>query len=284
MSRPIRTRPAPLCRALACGLLAMLCVAASDASDKKGIAFGFPAETTDSSLAALEVDWYYNWTVRPGSRASASCFVPMYWGRSWQLATLANDLQQRAPVLLAYNEPDRETQANRSIEEVLREWPLLSRLSDRISAPASKPFDAWMRRFMDEARARGLEIDFVPLHWYGGPDSRRFLQYVDRVHDLYGLPIWITEFAVADWKAKKYGTRNKFTEDDVIRFIEEVLPELERRDYVERYAWLVAATGKESLRASLLVTADGKITKAGRAYGRFNASVRDAPRCLAAGG
>ncbi len=243
-----------------------------------------PEQSADRSLAALQVGWYYNWTLRPSSEATADCFVPMYWGRNWQLAKLAQALPQRRPDLLVYNEPDRATQADRSVEEAIREWPQLSGLSDRISAPAAKPFDAWMRRFMVEARARNLEIDFVPLHWYGGPDSRRFLRYVDRVHDLYGLPIWITEFAVADWKAKRFGTRNRFTEEDVIRFIEAVLPELERRDFVERYAWLVAATGKESLRASLLVTSDGKMTKVGKAYASFVGDVSDASPCLAAAG
>src|SRR5688572_3483637 len=270
-------------RALAFTLVSLLCAAAATGSDKKGVAFGLPAGTADRSLAALKIDWYYNWTVRPSSKASASCFVPMYWGRSWQLATLKHDLPQRTLDLLVYNEPDRSTQANRTVDEVVREWPRLLGLADRISAPAAKPFDDWMRRFMQESRARRLEIAFVPIHWYGGPDSRRFLRYVDRVHELYGLPIWITEFAVTDWKAKKYGTPNRFTEDDVIHFIEEVLPELERRDFVKRYAWLTAESSKESLRPSSLIASDGKLTRVGKAYASFVADGEDASPCFAFG-
>jgi hypothetical protein len=267
--------------ALAFVLVSLLCAAAASASDKKGVAFGLPATAADERLAALRVDWYYNWTVRPSSKASASCFVPMYWGRSWQLATLKQDLPQGTRDLLVYNEPDRSTQANRTVEEVALEWPRVASLGARMSAPAAKPFDGWMSRFMEEARARKLEIAFVPIHWYGAPDSRKFLQYVDRVHALYGLPVWITEFAVTDWRAKKYGTLNRFTEDDVIRFIEEVLPELERRSFVERYAWLTADTSKESLRPSLLITSEGKLTRVGMAYASYAADDGDAFPCPA---
>ena len=269
---------------LAFALIVLLCAPAAGAGDKKGVAFGLPAESADRSLAALQVDWYYNWTVRPSSQASAACFVPMYWGHGWQLGTLSRDLPRRTSELLVYNEPDRTTQSNRSVEEVVGEWPLLERVSDRISAPAARPFDRWMRTFMQEAGEKQLKVDFVAIHWYAGPDSRRFLKYIDGVHDLYGLPIWVTEFAVTDWKAKKHGTPNRFTEDDVIRFIEEVLPELERRDYVERYAWLAAVTSKESLRPSRLMASDGKLTRVGEAYASFVAEGKDASPCLAATG
>ncbi len=125
---------------------------------------------------------------------------------------------------------------------------------------------------MAEAASRKLNIGFIAVHWYGGPDSNRFLALIDRVHEFYTLPVWVTEFAVADWKSTKFGTPNRFTETDVIGFMKEVVPELERRDYVERYAWFGGTTKKESLRPSLLFDDEGGLTAVGRAYAQLEMS------------
>ena len=54
---------------------------------------------------------------------------------------------------------------------------------------------------MDGVSQRQLEVDFMPLHIYDIPDPDKFLTFVDDVHNCYGLPIWITEFAKRDWSA-----------------------------------------------------------------------------------
>jgi hypothetical protein len=197
----------------------------------------------------------------------------MYWGKRGQLATLKQTQPEWSPMLLVYNEPDFARQSNRTVDEVLHEWPDLLQFTERISAPtAGRPFDPWMREFMTRAKDAGTRLDVLPVHWYGAPNSKKFLAFLDKLHALYGLPIWITEFAVADWHSSKYGSTNRFTQADVVRFIEEVLPELENREYVHRYAWLVADTAKESLRPSLLFDSTGHLTTVGQAYAAFGAS------------
>ena len=61
----------------------------------------------------------------------------------------------------------------------------------------------------------------------------RFKNYLQNVYDLYGLPIWITEFNAnpnrATWVNKG--------------FMELALPYLESLDYVERYAWFQPNSG-----------------------------------------
>ena len=39
------------------------------------------------------------------------------------------------------------------------------------------------------------------MHSYAPPRADSFLEHVQKLHERYGKPIWITEFAVADWKA-----------------------------------------------------------------------------------
>jgi hypothetical protein len=254
------------------------------ASDKKGIAMGKSFDADGQKLSALHVHWYYNWTLQPSSSRTAGCFVPMYWGKKGQLPEL-NGLSHPTPVLLTFNEPDFQSQSNRTVAEVLAEWPAVSAAATRVSAPtAARPFDKWMRQFMDEAGTAHLRADFVPVHWYGAPDAPRFLEFLDKLHELYRRPLWITEFAVADWHSTKYGSVNRFDEDKVVQFIRQVVPELEKRSYIERYAWLAADTPKESLRPSLLFDANGRLTKAGQAYAESGAHEPSDTACGAASG
>jgi hypothetical protein len=253
-------------------ILLLLCAAAqSFSSEKKGVAI---ADQAGTKVSALNVAWFYNWRLTSSASALSNCFVPMLWGSKKQLEELAPPdgavAKPRFPVLLAYNEPERTKQANRSVTEVLSEWRLISSLAARVSSPAPvRPFDPWMRSFMAEAERQALDVDFIALHWYGAADGSAFLSLIDRVHETYKRPIWITEFAVADWKSAKFGAPNRFTEDDVIRFVKEVIPGLERREFVERYAWLGATTGKESLRPSLLFDKQGGLTAVGATYAQL---------------
>ena len=65
-----------------------------------------------------------------------------------------------------------------------------------------------------------------------------------------------------DW-AKKPGRPASFTPADVARFVRNVLPRLERLDYVKRYAWF-SADGPYA--ESSLFDANGNLTVVGRAY------------------
>lgn len=115
--------------------------------------------------------------------------------------------------------------------------------------------------FERSAKASNLRTDFVAIHIYGPPDPQKFLQRLDAAYKHYRKPIWITEFAVADWSAREAGT-NRYSEEQVMAFMKVVIPELEKRSYVERYAWFGAGrgSGKEAVRTSRLVDSRGALT------------------------
>lgn len=255
-------------------LLALPLLAAAEHAavlGKKGIAVSPRQDPDGSRLSQLHVHWYYNWTPIPTTASSESCFVPMYWGKDWQIRYLSGSISEPLPVLLTFNEPDHGKQANLSVSAALSQWPEISRLAQRLSAPApANALGPWMRDFMDEASKRGFRSDFVPVHWFGPPDSKRFLEHLDKVHHLYNKPLWITEFAVSDQAAAKYGATGRYSEDDVVKFMKEVLPRLEQLDYVERYAWASVSPQKKWLHSSLLFTGDGQLTKVGTYYAMFN--------------
>jgi hypothetical protein len=247
-----------------------LCVALAWASPKKGIGMGRVTDPTGSKLAMLNVAWYYNWSMNANADASRHCFVPMYWGGRGQLKKFATPPPDLGPVLLAFNEPDFREQSNRSVDEVLEEWSTLQGWAPRIGGPhAAKPLDAWMREFVRRADTAGLRVDFIGVHWYGAPNAEHFLRYLDNIHRQYQRPIWITEFAPADWKARAGDRPNRYTHAQVQDFMRAVLPELERRPYIERYAWFSSRKDNEVIRTSKLFNPDGTLTELGRIYAEF---------------
>jgi len=69
-----------------------------------------------------------------------------------------------------------------------------------LGSPAAVHADGdWMEAFMAGAEKKGYRVDFITIHWYGGADLEGFLGYLARVHALYHRPLWVTEFAPADW-------------------------------------------------------------------------------------
>lgn len=250
-------------------LLSWFVVLQAVASDKKGI--GLADLHAADRVAALNVAWYYTWSPNQIEGAPRDKFVPMIWGgHRFQEQASALRARGKVPVLLAINEPDGVKQANMSVDEVARLWPELSVLAEKIGSPATvNPTGPWAERFHQLKQQRGLKVDLMAIHLYGPPDPAKFLNRVDEVYRKFGMPIWITEFAVADWSAMQSGV-NRYSQEQVLEFMKQVLPELEKRHFVVRYAWFGAGKGGgEPLSASQLFDRDGKLTALGRYYAEF---------------
>ncbi|MBN2700261.1 MAG: hypothetical protein JXR29_02280 [Methylothermaceae bacterium] len=245
----------------------------ANASGKKGV--GLADLKAGERLAALHVAWYYTWKPYPIEGVSKEEFVPMIWGgRQLDKQMAALRARGKVPVLLAINEPNKPDQANMSVAETVRRWPEIEALADRISSPApAGVLGRWFQKFHRLAQDRGLRFDFLAVHLYGPPDPRKFLTKIDAIHEKYDMPIWITEFAVADWRAKRKGS-NRYSEAKVLEFMQQVLPELEKRPYIERYAWFGAgqrSLTREPVYTSRLFEKDGALTALGRFYAHFQA-------------
>ena len=198
----------------------------------------------------------------------------MLWGGN-RLAKDAQVLKGRGtlPVMLAINEPDRSEQSHMSVDEVIAQWPQIQAMAKQVSSPAPAGSDnPWIQAFLTQAREKGLRVDFMAIHVYGPPNVQAFLARVDKAHAKYQLPIWITEMGVADWASKGKPGTNRCAEQQVLEFMKALLPELEKRPYVVRYAWFgagVKAAVGEPGRTSALFGTDGKITPLGRFYADF---------------
>ena len=198
------------------------------------------------TLSALKVSWYYDWqptTDVAGAPADVQ-FIPMIWGaKDLNAADLHAAKASGADTLLGFNEPNEKTQSNMTVQQALDAWPQLEALNMRLGSPATgtgddiKP-DGWLARFMAGARARGYRVNFICIHPYQSrfhPDqaTKDLVREVTAVHDMYHVPIWVTEYAMAQWGPPQlmpdYATQ--------ARFATESAQALEAISFVERYAW-----------------------------------------------
>ena len=117
-------------------------------------------------------------------------------------------MRGEGPDLLSFNEPDMSGQANMSPAQALSLWPQLMATGLRLGSPAVASGGAtpggWLDQFMSGATARGYRVNFITLHWYGsdfatGPAVSQLESYLQAVHARYHKPIWLTEFALANF-------------------------------------------------------------------------------------
>ena len=223
-------------------------------------------------LEAVGARWIYNWNFIPPEILPAGVqYIPMiYKGSSASTSSLTR-VKSKAKVygyreLLGFNEPDAKTQGNTTVEQALDAWPKLQATGLRLGSPGCvHPDNEWMTAFMKGVDERGLRVDFICVHSYGGPGAKSLVKRLEKVHALYKRPIWITEFAVADWEAKS-PQQNRHKPEKVAEFVTELLPKLEAMDIVERYAWFHGGVSGGPLATSQLFNPDGSLTVVGKAY------------------
>jgi hypothetical protein len=243
----------------------------SVASSKKGLGFGPRSPDWSDKLKELNCKWVYTWMEKiPDGLPKEIAFVPMISKSRDNPEWIANagDAAKKAGIkeLLGFNEPDQSSQANMTVEEALAAWPLLQETGLRLGSPACvHPDNEWMQSFMKEAKKRDFKVDFICVHSYGAPNAGKFVERMQAIHKLYRKPIWITEFAIGDWKAKS-PAENQYKPDAVLGFMEDVLPELEKLDFIERYAWFPAKVESAPLGTSALFDGEGKLTRLGECY------------------
>lgn len=231
----------------------------------------------DMSMNVTATDWgtswYYNWDMTPFNYDSFQEmeFVPMMWssfpGDKDQIAVFP---KMGYKSVLAFNEPDREDQANLDVDTAVEGMKAFQNKGIRVGAPATSlcpPWsDNWFVPFMKKMEEQNMDVDFIPIHhywnWYADEGAQAFLDLVDETWEMYHKPIWITEFAISGDPGK-----TKFQRKVVMRYMKKVIAGLDKRDYVERYAWFsFSPTDYKNGGSGLLNHYEGKITDLGYLY------------------
>jgi|TARA_A100001011_G_C14318853_1_gene849423 hypothetical protein len=247
---------------------------------KKGVAFNLGYENSwQERFEKLKPHWHYSWHWEYRNNYPDEIeFVPMIWGSdnaTQDKIDYLNNLVSLGKIqnVLMFNEPDLKSQSNMSVTEVVDLWPLIETLNVPISSPVtSAPLNDWMRNFMQVANSQNLRIDFVAIHIYHKNNPTEFIELIEEVYQTYGKPIWITEFAVRDTNATINNT-NIYSESYVLAFMENVLNELHKLDYVKRYSWFDPNANNEKyprLQTADIINENNQLTTLGEYYANQN--------------
>ncbi len=246
--------------------------------------------------AALEVYWNYSWNLHlVAEQPDGVEFMPMVFGGTPMQAKdaprkLAEQLSiavvpyirsGRIKRLLGPNEPDRKEHGNLTVEQTLALWPAMEALGIPLCSPScanTEGTDAkdqanqgtggnWMPTFMREADRLGLSVDYIGVHGYPGPNAGAFKIKLRRIYEKYGRrPLLITEFGVADWGTGGDIRKHRYTQAQVLKFMKELMPWMERQDWILGYAWFPFRIDSPHGTSAALFDADNNLTALGRYY------------------
>jgi hypothetical protein len=217
--------------------------------EKKGVAI-VSNSLNDANTALMDtmnLSWYYNWQIYPNGNYDGSMeYVPMIWGNyPGYTGDAALEYLKNSPytTLLGFNEPDQKRQANMSVDRAISLWPKLMCTGKRLGSPAlaskHNTTGGWLKRFMNQCDDLDYRVDFICVHIYQQePNLNYVLNYLEEVHELYGLPIWITEWSLVDWDGN-----NMKGEAAQAAYLKRVAEALEKIPYLERHAWFMMEDG-----------------------------------------
>ena len=225
---------------------------------KKGAVLSSSDPQIVTKIRSLNPNWYYTWGTTAVLGLENISFTPMCWG-----SKSVSKFTVPVPVLLGFNEPDGAAQSNLTPIQAIGLWPKLEAASSRLGSPAiagnATKTGSWLETFSNS----NPKFDFVCVHWYAPPNSDSFLKQIDAIYAKYQKPIWVTEFAVADWAGKHPGG---YDVNLVSQFMKDACAGLEARDFVERYTWKTRTLSDANLGTSSLFKDDGSLTDLGQIY------------------
>jgi hypothetical protein len=228
----------------------------------------------------LDAGWYYNWGLGSTSLPNYE-YVPMAWGSGGALPASLNQILQKKQTthVLGFNESDNCSDQSGQYNNLCQPavavayYENLMSLGVRLGTPAPRENGptTWLLEFNRIAKQKDVRFDFVAVHWYdwgsnpaSSPNAsaqqifNRFKAYLENVHNIYQLPIWITEFNANP-------NRGNATQE---AFLQLALPYLESLSYVERYAYFQPnpAYAQNSVSSANYLDANGALTNIGQLY------------------
>ena len=222
---------------------------------KKGVGL---TESTfgNTQLSLLNVSWYYSWGYTTDLVNPPAQFIPMVFS----LNTLPSVTPK--PTILGFNEPDNSSQSNMSVATAIANWQTLVNNSTLVGSPATagNPLTSgsWLTQFMNWTPKP--KVDFVCVHWYKGVSVSKFKSDMTAIINLYGKPIWITEFAPQTVSSAQ-AQPNKYTQTQVNNFLNGVIPWMEQNPMIQRYAYHNSKYG-----TCAIFTTAGQLTPTGVTY------------------
>ena len=228
----------------------------------------------NAKLKDWGVAWYYNWgeSRSYGAQYSGVEYVPMVWKETnaTNFKNRVNKLKSSGyKYVLTFNEPEFSNQCNMSVDQVYATWKGISDVTGiKVASPVSyvwpKSSD-FFKAFNAKLTKNDHPMDFIAIHcypdnWGGKGMADWFLEeVVDYTWNTYHKPIWITEFSTNGQYVSATG------DNGTKEFWENVMPGLDSRPYVERYA-AFGFNAANAANKGLWNYSTGALTAAGQVY------------------
>ncbi|KAF1841530.1 glycoside hydrolase family 128 protein [Cucurbitaria berberidis CBS 394.84] len=226
------------------------------AHERRGIAFNNADFVHYFAVEGTHATWCYNWDSWSPRTDAWYPFIPMlhslrpdhtgpWMGRVEQAARDAGDGPTH---LLGFNEPDicqpGAGGSCISVGDAVAGWKThvqpLKTLKDKMylgspsvsnAAASGSTGLGWLANFI--RACSGCTIDFITIHWYDRADNvGYFKKHIEDARKVaQGRPIWITEF------------KAEGTDEQVKRFLDEVIPWMDQSSDIHRYAYFMARSG-----------------------------------------
>ena len=219
----------------------------------------------------MNLTWYYNWSVNPLSGASKETeYVPMIWGNAKENSSgdrkkewewIQNKEWQNYRYLLMFNEPDFKDQANMTPEQAVQSWKNIQPIVENEKVDVSSPVVAiptvfyedenndyhtiggWFGKYNELMTEEKYNDEFTAVHFYFDYPGEWILDIFKKIHEKTGKKLWITEWGVAQWSQVQNfdwvggPDEGNWQREMITKFVKEILPILDKTDYIERYAW-----------------------------------------------
>lgn len=234
--------------------------AASSAASSSGTGSGSKrgAAYNDASLVSVllgsnsKLNWGYNWGQTSDDLSSSLEFVPMLWGNkekffdTWS-ANAQAAIDAGSTSLLSFNEPDNPEQSNIDAataaswhQEHMNPFSGKAKIgapsitNSNIAGESLDWFNSWV-----SACGGSCDYDFCPVHWYNTIEAgaEDLFDFVIKVSDTCGKPVWLTEFAP---------NVDNPTQDQISEFLTTVQDAFDNNStfsFLERYAYFYVADG-----------------------------------------
>lgn len=197
-------------------------------TEKKGMGWSI-----NSPIRTLRGSWFYNWGPSTTESTADTEFVPTKWQAKrfddpqWKTIVDLNNSSH----LLGYNEPDGDTQANMTFDQMILYWPKMMESGMRLGSPAVASDLNLLYKFIDRCDALNYRVDFVAMHDYGEGTAQAFYNKCKAIYDRTGRPIWIKEFNFGGtW------TAGRPTYEQSAARIKEIIERYDKEGIIERYA------------------------------------------------
>jgi len=251
-------------------------------SNKRGVGYNLN-NSRDAKALATGISWFYNWGEQPASNIRGSFesygldYAPMTWGAGFDETVLRSFLSAHPDVkyLLAFNEPNFQSQSNLTPSQVVALWPTLEQIAEDFNLELVGPalnysgdavtengvtyydpvdfYDAFFSLYPE------AKVDYIGIHYYMS-NVTQLDEHIQRLYK-YGKQIWLTEFNMDN------GTDE--TADEQRDYAVNAVHYLENNSNIFRYAWFLGrADGYPSI--SLLDETYGQLTALGYVYTKMS--------------